>query len=214
MFGNFKAWLFGERFYRSDAVVRGAFEPFELNVAVARVRSGRLDAEGDQLLGIPGEFQTERGDFNKPRFIEDQVISGCHNHRGIGLVAGLRGDPMVCVGDARGCVAHERFAQHVFRRQCGEVFADQTAVALLGDDEDVVGRDELGQSVVGHLDQRPAGAEDVQELLGPSGAAHGPKPRAHTPRHDHGVGVLLCVGHCVRSVAKGAATALASALFS
>ena len=63
---------------------RDGFAGFD--VAVARFRSGGLDAEGDEMpLGSQHGGLADSG--AEQRFIADQMVSGHHQHQGVGAVA-------------------------------------------------------------------------------------------------------------------------------
>ena len=68
---------------------------------------------------------------------------------------------------------------------------NQTAVAFLCDHNNVFIGHHSAEAIVGHLNQRPSRAENVEELFWLGFTAHGPKTTSNATSHDDCVSVRI-----------------------
>lgn len=149
--------LFGEALDLADeAVVR------DLDVSVACVGTGGLDAHGHQRVVAGGEVEALADDGAEVLLVEDQVVRRGDDHFGPGVALHER---VGRIGDAGGRVAADRLAEHLLRGDLGDVLQHQVLVFDVGHHEKVLGRDHLGKSFVGVADEGLTCSEDVEELF-------------------------------------------------
>ena len=155
-----------------------------LDVSVARVGPRGLDAHGQQRVVLRGEGEALADDRAEVLLVEDQMIRRRDNHLRLGVAAQQR---IGRIGDAGRRVAAHGFAQHLSRAQLGKVFEHQILVFAIGHHEEVLGRDDLRETFVGVTDERFAGSQNVEELLGHRLPALGPETGADAARHDDAI---------------------------
>jgi hypothetical protein len=115
--------------------------------------------------------------------VADHVVGRKDDHRGVGVAVGQRGGG---VGDAGGRVAADRLGENVLVGHGRQLLLRLLDVALVGDHQAALRRNEPLQAGDGVLDEG-ALPENVEELLGPLLATGGPEATADAPGHDHGV---------------------------
>ena len=115
-------------------------------------------------------------------FARNQVIAGCNNHRGQRVACiYMLGSP----SDTRRGVAASRFAQDVLPRNFGQLFPYQRQVTIVGDHNYIAWRDDIAQTVGGHLQQRATCTKEIYELFGTILAAVRPETAADAATHNH-----------------------------
>jgi hypothetical protein len=159
-----------------------------LDVAVARFRAGRPDAEGDQLAlgGQRCRFLRLTQELLDRR---DQVVGRQHQHDGVGRNVGR--DPVRRSGDGRRRVAPYRLQQVAGRggaagaqRAADFVLGDEIVVTV-GDQQDLLARGHLGGALHG-LAQQGLAVGQLHEGLGMAFARDRPQARARPSGEDHG----------------------------
>ena len=161
-----------------EAVVR------DLDISVARVGTGGLDAHGHQGVVAGGEVEALADDGAEVLLVEDQVVRRGDDHFGPGVALHER---VGRIGDAGGRVAADRLAEHLLRGDLGDVLQHQVLVFDVGHHEKVLGRDHLGKSFVGVADEGFSRSEDVEELLRTRLPALGPEASSDASRHDDAI---------------------------
>ncbi len=168
-----------------------------LDVAVAGLGSGGADAEGQQ--GVMGLDEVEAvGDgLLEEGVVCDEVVAGGDDDARFGVDC----RDVVCrPGDAGGCVAAGGLQEDVCLRQLGELLADEGGVLGVGDHHHVLGPYDGQDAVVTHLEERAAGAEEVEKLFRFRFAAVRPEAAADAATHYDAISVW--VNHDV-SIALG-----------
>ncbi len=89
--------------------------------------------------------------------------------------------------DRRHGVARGRFGEHVLGRETRELRARRGDVPVARDEDDALLAGERDEPVDRRLEQRPAGAREVEEELGRPRPGERPQPRARASRRDDGV---------------------------
>ena len=132
-----------------------------------------------------GEIEALADDDAEIFFVENQMVGRCDDHPCVGVF----GCQCVgCIGDAGSRVAAGRFAQNLPFVQFGQMFQHERLVFVVGDDEEVFGRNRLREPFVGLTDERFARAQNIEKLLGHVLTASWPESGADTARHDDAVG--------------------------
>ena len=152
----------------------------DADVAVAGIRFGGPDADGDDGLTARGQIEGVRENLLELFLIGDDVVGGQHSHH---AGRGARPDQRRAERDRGARVAPARFSHDVFLRQLGQLFANFAGLRLVGDDEDVLERHERHDAINGVLKKRLL-VEQREQLLGRLLAAHGPETFAAPAGHD------------------------------
>ena len=84
-------------------------------------------------------------------------------------------------------VSSDGFSQDVDGVDVGQLFLYEVGIFLMGADIDIVGGYDLCDAVVGLLQQRASGSEEVDKLFGAVCAAHGPESFTLTAGQNHAV---------------------------
>ena len=113
----------------------------------------------------------------------NQVIGGHHHHGGVGI---FRQEQRRRQADRGRRVAFAGLAHDPSPIKLRQLSGDRLRQAAVGNDPCPLRGHELAQSIDRGLDHRPA-PRQVQQLLGASGPAERPKPRAAATGHDDGV---------------------------
>ena len=160
----------------------------DLDVAVVGLGAGGVNADGEEPVALGGRFEGGDDGVAELLLADDQMVGRRHDHCGVGiLLVELVGG----VGHAGGRVALVGLQQDILLRNLRQLFVDQAGVTLRRDDEDVFRRNDRGIAVESHLQERPADAQDVDELLGTGLAADWPEAAADTARHDDTVMIMV-----------------------
>ena len=180
--------LLDEAFNRVHAVL--ADRVSRKDVAVAGLRLGRLDAEGDDASGLGGCAPGEAGGA-KFRRIENDVVGGQRQHHGLRVALerhrGRGGDRRPRISPQR--LDHDRCLD-------ADLFglAAREEVEIRSGDDDGRGEHRIAHPQQGLLIGRPI-ADQRQELLGQGVAGDRPEPRSgaagkqdRNDRRGHGSG--------------------------
>jgi hypothetical protein len=95
--------------------------------------------------------------------------------------------------DAGGGVSPCWLEQNLVGGELRKLGAYFVGIPLIGHDEYVGVRNEVAYAVVAHLQERAAGAEEVDKLLGQSRAAVRPESASDASAHYHAVAVLFFI---------------------
>ena len=177
--------LFGESLHFREMPLDGFSH---LYVAIPSLWPAGLDAHGHEGIAILDEGKGVNDALLEPFSIDNQVIARGNHHLGLG-VDGLNMVSSPC--NARRGIAAHRLHKNLAVIDFRQLLLDEFAVALVGDEDDIlVGNDTL-QAVKRHLQEAASCTEEVDELFGACGLAEGPKSAAHTAAHDHAVSVIV-----------------------
>ena len=159
-----------------------------LDIAVARFRTGGLDADGHQSRPVVDEVEAFADDGAEILLVEDQVIRRGDDHlrSRIALLQSVG-----CITDAGSRVASDGFAEYLFRPEFRDLFQHEVFVAGVGHDQEIFSRSQFFETLVRHAYKRLAGAEDIEELLGLGLAAFGPEAAADAAGHDDAIGMFV-----------------------
>lgn len=189
--GELVVGLLRERFHRED-VVTERLVVVHLDVAVARLRPRRRDAHHQQSVVFAGELQSVEHILAVLLLLQDDLVGRCDE----------QGCLRVLLGDEDGAPSHscqsapaERLFQDVHIVHLGQLLVDERQIGHVGADVDVRRVDELGDSVVGLLQQGSSRTKEVEELLGLDCTADGPEATAVTSSQDE---TILVVCHEIR----------------
>ena len=154
------------------------------DVAIPRLRARRLDADRDHGVIVRREIQGRPDDAAELRHVQHQGVGRRHHDIGFRMA-----DPDLPAGvsDAGCGVAGAGFGQDILRRDVGQLLTDDADIGLGSDDPDMLRRAECPETVRRQLDQRPAAAQHVDELLRQLRRRHRPKAGAYASRHDYHV---------------------------
>ena len=165
MLGEFGVGFFAEAFHLEGRVVAIEAEDdgalAALDVAVGRAGPGRLDADGDQAVGLFRDAEGVAHDGRIGGGVLDELVGGQDHHDGVRIA---RGDEADAEGDGGGGVAFRGLGENVFRREHGGVFAHGVRLQFVGEDEDVFERDEAVEAADGVFEQG-AVAEQIEQLF-------------------------------------------------
>ena len=154
------------------------------DIAVGRAGPGGLDSDGDQAVGFFGGGQRVLHDGLEGGHVGDELIGGEHDHEGVGIP---RGDESDTEGDGGRGVALGGLRENVLGRQHAGDLADRGFLLGIGQDQDVLPRDQAVEPADGLLQQGLL-AEELEKLLGPGIPAEGPEAGAGAAGEDEGVG--------------------------
>ena len=168
-----------EHVVRAGEVVEGLAA---VQVAVAGVRAGRHDTQGDQRGGVrfcDGEGGLQAGCEHVDGF--DHLVGGDLGDDGFRVLQGQHGRRP---GDGVQGVPADRLAQDVGCRQLGQVGGNGVGVGGPGHHQHALGGDGGQRSLEGQPQQALA-VDQRQQLLGGALTGQGPQPGAGTTGHDH-----------------------------
>lgn len=92
-----------------------------------------------------------------------------------------------CCGpsDGRQGISPDWLFEQALVRETGELVCDQVGVMLVSDEKDVVGIEQMAESLVCLLEQSLPCAEPVEELFGKFFSAYGPEPASYASAKDN-----------------------------
>ena len=156
-----------------------------LDVAVAGLGAGRLDAEGDERRRVGVDHRDRRAD----RLAEllgrlDHVVGRHDDHRAVGVVPGDdRGGQADARGACRAGRARPPRSPAGSSGSCARTASAWSAPVMI---QDPLRRDQRRDPRDGLLEHRRVAVE-AEQLLGPVAAALGPEPGAAATGHHDGV---------------------------
>lgn len=194
---QFAVRLLGESLHLvgNVAVHGGGFLHAALDVAVAGLRTGRIDAQSKQLVLVRRVVHGGCNGVYEEAFIGNEMIRGGHNHRCIRIHVPYPGG-RVC--DAGCGVAAVGLGQDVLQGKVRQMLVHQVRVGCGCDYENILPGYNLDETVVCQLYEAFAYTQDVQELFGPGVPAYRPETAADASCHDHAVEII--VHHLVESL--------------
>ena len=172
------------------ALARGGETQVGLDISVARLGMGGLDAEGDDGVGFGSKLQAVLDSLLECLHVHDDVVAGCHNY--VGARVALLDFP-TDVADAGGRVASAGLYDDVGFGHFGQLFVYLVAVLLAGGHPYVFGQHDTFESFKGQLNQRFAATENVEELFWVLVVAEGPQARTNAAGQYDEVSVLHSV---------------------
>ena len=191
LFGEFGVWFFAEAddvvgdIADLDAGEDGAVAAF--HVAVGGAGPGGADADGDEGVGGRSDRDRVFHDGLEGRGVLDELVGGEDDHGRLGISSGDEADPE---GDGGGGVTFGGLGDDVFGGKGGGDFADAGFLEGVGEDEDVLGRDDAVEALDG-LGEQGGPVEEVEKLLGLGISAEGPESGAAAASEDY----CVCFGH-------------------
>ena len=167
------------RFVGLDSLRRGQ-DVADADVTITGGRLGGLDADGDNDLAAPGQIKGIGQHLLEFFLLGDDLVGGQDGHDGAGGALPGNGG---AEGDGGAGVAADWLGDHVFPGELGQLAVDFRRLEGVGDDEDVLERDERQDALNGLL-QKGTAAQETDQLLGGFFAADGPEPLAAPACHD------------------------------
>ena len=116
------------------------------------------------------------------------MVRWCHNDVGIGI---LGQDVKGGVRDCRGRVPADRLQQDLILGEFGQLRTGDAGVGIVGDNENILQRDDLLEPVERGLQQGTSRAEEIEKLLGLVFLAKRPESAAHSTAHDYAIIVIV-----------------------
>ncbi len=153
----------------------------KLDVPIAGIGAGRLDAQGHQGVVPGGKIQGLADFFQKAVFLQHDVVGGRDNKVGFRVQGGQLESR---VGHAGAGVVAAGFADDLIVGQFRYLRPDQVAVSGIGDHENVFRRTNGQKPLEGEPQQALAHAEHIEELFGTGFAAARPETAADATGHD------------------------------
>ena len=123
-----------------------------LDIAVARFRTGGLDADGHQSRPVVDEVEAFADDGAEILLVEDQVIRRGDDHlrSRIALLQSVG-----CITDAGSRVASDGFAEYLFRPEFRDLFQHEVFVAGVGHDQEIFSRSQFFETLVMRINDLP-----------------------------------------------------------
>ena len=159
-----------------------------LDVPIAGFGTAGLDAHRHQRVMILDEVKGLDNALPESLDIQDQVVTWSDHHLGVG-VDGL--DVMGGPCNTRRGVAPNGLEQYLVRLDFRQLLLDERLIVLIGDQDDVIDGYDALHAVKRHLQQAPAGAKEIDELLRLGGFAEGPEAASDTTAHDNAKSVVI-----------------------
>ncbi len=162
------------------AVARSSFD-----VAVAGFRARRRDSQDDEGIGLSGDSQGGANDLAIAGGLGDEVVGGQDSHKRI--ATGLFPQQMRSGKSNGRCgIAADGLDQGVLRGNLPQLAAHRIGLLVVGYGPNAGSGKERGKALKGLLEHRFL-PDDVQQLLGRTGAAARPETGAASAREDDGV---------------------------
>ena len=159
-----------------------------LDIAVARVGTRRADTDRHQRIARLGKLHAGGDVAAELLLVEDEVVGRRHDHRRRGI---QRFEAEGRIGDARGRIASNGFAQHLLGPELGELLENQLPVGGIRHDQKVLRRDDRRKTLERMADEALPRAEDIEKLLGEVTSAGRPEAAADSAGHDDAVAIYL-----------------------
>ncbi len=178
LLGEVGARFFAETFdlvgeiFAIDSGDGGALAAFD--VAVGGAGPSRLDADGDEAIALGGDGDGITHDGLVSGGVGDELIGGENHHDSLGIAGG---DDTDAEGDGGCGIAFGWFRDDVLGGEHGGELANGGDLFFVGENEDILDRNETVESIDG-LSEKGAAVEQVEQLFRFVIAAEGPEARA------------------------------------
>lgn len=159
-----------------------------LDIAVARVGTRRADADRHQRIARLGKLHAGGDVATELLLIEDEVVGRRHDHRRRRL---QRFEAEGRIGDTRGRIASDGFAQHLLGPELGELLENQLPVGGIRHDQEVLRRDDRRKTLERMADEALPRTQNIEKLLGEVAPAGRPEAAADSSGHDDAVAIYL-----------------------
>ena len=178
LLGEVGAGFFAEAFdlegeiFAIDSGDGGALAAFD--VAVGGAGPSRLDADGNEAIALGGDGDGVAHDGLVGGGVGDELIGGEDHHDGLGIAGG---DDADAEGDGGCGVALGGLGNDVLGGEHGGELADGGDLFFVGEDEDVLDRNEAVETING-LGEEGAAVEEIEQLFRFVITAEGPEAGA------------------------------------
>ncbi len=160
----------------------------DLNVAVSGLGTCRFDSESKQRVIVLDKLKSFDYALLKLALTCDQVVARTEHYARLGID---RRDVVCRPGDARGGVAAGGLEQDAVIGDVGQLLFYDIGIDRVCDDKDIFFRNDRKYTVITHLEQRAAGAQEVDELFRSVRAAIWPESAADAAAHDHAISMVF-----------------------
>ena len=144
----------------------------QLDVSIARLRTGRFHTHGEEATVVGNKVQSLQHILAERLLVEHSLI-GWRSHDASLRI--LHGYAMRSPCHTRSCIAMNGFRQDVLRGNIGQLFPYKFHILLVGIDIDMVGWHNPCHPVISLLQLSTSHTEEIKKLFGISIAAAGPQ---------------------------------------
>ena len=181
--GGFQIRLFHEALHPEGIIMGRLGRGIELDIAVARIRGGRRNAQGHKGIRLLRHRHRRAHDAQIQLGLEDDMIRRENHHQGVPVFPPHRdGAP----ADTGGRIPGHRLAEDILLRDLRQLGSNQIPIILVRGDKDILRGHEGADPVHGGLNHRPIGMGQGQELLRGAFPALRPEALPAASRHDQG----------------------------
>ena len=182
--GKFEIRLLGKGLYLAYVTL---YIIANLDITVSGFRPCGSDAEGKQGIVVLYKVKTCQHARFEQRFARNHMVGRRNNHRCLGVAGG----DMPCrPRDTGRGIAAGRLEKNLVIGNLGQLRLHKVDIALVGHYQYIGCGDKAAYTVVAHLEQSTPCTQEVDKLLGKSGAAVGPESTTDSAAHYHAITVL------------------------
>ena len=153
-----------------------------LDVAVARLRTGRLHTQREDALSSLHKIDTLGNDATELSYIGNDMVRSSHDDCSLGIF-GKNLPTHICHTGSR--VAHTRFQKYMLRIDALQLVGHKLGEVLRSNDPDMLHINQALETIVGLLYHRAACPHNVKELLWTLRRRHRPEAAADATCHNN-----------------------------